>query len=58
MAFGGVSGEEVRTEGDLEAALERAATHTGPGPLMIEVHLDPLDVPEAFIRMSEGLRSM
>jgi len=56
-AFGGVSGEEVRTEGDLEAALERAATHNGPGPLMIEVHLDPLDVPEAFIRMSEGLRS-
>jgi indolepyruvate decarboxylase len=58
VAFGGVSGEDVRTEGDLEAALQRAATHTGPGPLVIEVHLDPLDVPEAFIRMSEGLRSM
>ncbi len=56
-AFGGVSGADVRTEGDLEAALERAETHTGPGPLIIEVHLDPLDVSEAFARMSEGLRS-
>jgi indolepyruvate decarboxylase len=56
-AFGGVAGEDVHTEGDLEAALERAETHTGPGPLLIEVHLDPLDVSEAFVRMSEGLRS-
>ena len=56
--FGGVCGEDVHTEGDLEAALDRAETHTGPGPLVIEVHLDPLDVPEAFVRMSEGLRSM
>ena len=56
--FGGVSGEDVHTEGNLEAALERAEAHTGPGPLVIEVHLDPLDVPEAFIRMGEGLRSM
>ena len=56
-AFGGEVGCEVRTEGDLEAALERADSHTGPGPLVIEVHLDPFDVPEAFMRMSEGLRS-
>jgi len=55
--FGGVAGCEVRTEGDLEEALQRAAGHAGPGPLMIEVHLDPLDVSEAFARMSEGLRS-
>jgi indolepyruvate decarboxylase len=47
-AFGGASGLEVRTEGDLEAALEQAEAHTGPGPLLIEVHLDPWDVPEAF----------
>jgi indolepyruvate decarboxylase len=56
-AFGGIAGEDVHTEGDLEAALERAAAHSGPGPLLIEVHLDPLDVPDAFERMSAGLRS-
>ena len=55
--FGGIAGCEVRTEGDLEDALERAASHTGPGPLVIEVHLDPMDVSEAFARMSAGLRS-
>jgi indolepyruvate decarboxylase len=55
--LGGVAGCEVRTEGDLEAALERADGHEGPGPLVIEVHLDPLDVSDAFARMSAGLRS-
>ena len=55
--FGGIAGCEVRTEADLEDALRRADGHAGPGPLMIEVHLDPLDVSEAFARMSEGLRS-
>ncbi len=33
-----------------------AETHTGPGPLIIEVHLDPPDQAEAFIWTSEGLR--
>jgi len=56
-AYGGVAGEDVHTEQELEAALERAEMHTGPGPLLIEIHLDPLDVSEAFARMSEGLRS-
>ncbi len=56
-AYGGVVGEDVHTETDLEAALERAESHTGPGPLLIEVHLDAMDVSEAFVRMSEGLRS-
>ncbi len=56
-AFGGVVGSDVHTEGDLEDALERAAAHTGPGPLVIEVHLDPWDVSEASAKMSEGLRS-
>lgn len=56
-AFGGVAGCEVRTEGELEEALQRAENHTGPGPLMIEVHLDPFDVSDAFARMSEGLRA-
>ena len=56
-AFGGACGEDVHTEADLEAALERAESHTGPGPLLIEVHLDAMDVSEAFMRMSEGLRT-
>jgi TPP-dependent 2-oxoacid decarboxylase len=55
-AFGGV-GLDVQTEGDLEAALDRAETHTGPGPLLIEVHVDPWDASEAFTLMSETLRS-
>ena len=54
-AFGGV-GLEVHTEGDLEEALGRAEAHTGPGPLLIEVHVDPWDASEAFILMSETLR--
>jgi len=55
-AFGG-TGLDVHTEGDLEAALAQADTHTGPGPLIIEVHVDPLDASEAFTLMSETLRS-
>ena len=55
-AFGG-AGLEVRTEGDLEEALARAESHAGPGPLLIEVHVDPWDASEAFILMSETLRS-
>lgn len=54
--FGG-SGLEVRTEGELEAALERADHYSGPGPLLIEVHIDPWDASEGFILMSEKLRS-
>lgn len=46
--FGGTPGLEVRTEGDLEAALAKAESHAGPGPLLIEVHLDAWDVPESF----------
>ncbi|MCH8258030.1 MAG: alpha-keto acid decarboxylase family protein [Proteobacteria bacterium] len=55
-AFGG-TGLDVHTEGDLEVALEQAQAHTGPGPLLIEVHVDPWDASEAFILMSETLRS-
>jgi indolepyruvate decarboxylase len=55
-AFGG-AGMEVRTEDELEAALTLAETHTGPGPLLIEVHIDPWDASEAFTLMSETLRS-
>jgi len=47
-AFGGAPGLEVRTEDDLETALAQAEAHTGPGPILIEVHLDAWDVPEAF----------
>ena len=55
-AFGG-TGLEVHTEGDLEAALTQAERHSGPGPLIIEVHVDPWDASEAFTLMSETLRS-
>ncbi|MCH8227330.1 MAG: alpha-keto acid decarboxylase family protein [Proteobacteria bacterium] len=55
-AFGG-TGLDVHTEGDLEVALEQAQAHTGPGPLLIEVHVDPWDASEAFTLMSETLRS-
>lgn len=54
--FGGVAGIEVFSEGDLETALEQADRHNGPGPLLIEVHLDPYDVSDAFKLLSEKLR--
>ena len=57
VAYGGTKGEDVHTEGDLEKALDRAAQHTGPGPLVVEVHIDPWDAPMAFRLMSEALRS-
>jgi indolepyruvate decarboxylase len=47
--FGEAPGLQVRTEGDLEAALAQADVHTGPGPLLIEIFLDAWDVPEAFM---------
>ena len=55
-AFGG-TGLDVHTEGDLEKALAQAEVHSGPGPLIIEVHVDPWDASEAFTLMSETLRS-
>ncbi len=55
-AFGG-TGMEVHTEGDLEDALSQASGHKGPGPMIIEVHVDPWDASEAFTLMSETLRS-
>ncbi|MCB1704111.1 MAG: alpha-keto acid decarboxylase family protein [Halioglobus sp.] len=39
---------QVRTEGDLEHALAAAGEHSGPGPLIIEVHLDARDVSDLF----------
>lgn len=54
-AFGG-QGVDVHTEGELEEALQLAETYQGPGPLVIEVHVDPWDASEAFTLMSETLR--
>ncbi len=54
--FDGVRGSEVFTEDDLETALQRADRHKGPGPLLIEVHIDPYDVSYAFKMLSEKLR--
>ncbi|MCC7413106.1 MAG: alpha-keto acid decarboxylase family protein [Gammaproteobacteria bacterium] len=55
--FGAARGLEVRTEGDLEQALAQAAAHGGPGPLLVEIHLDPFDASEVFKLMSARLRS-
>ena len=54
--FDGVTGSEVFTEDDLETALERADNHKGPGPLLIEIHIDAYDVSYAFKMLSENLR--
>jgi len=56
-AFGGGEGIDVHTEEEMETAMDRAAAWTGPGPLLVEVHVDPLDASEAFRLMSEVLRS-
>ncbi len=56
-AFGGGEGIDVHTEDELEAALIKAGSYHGPGPLLIEVHVDPYDASEAFRLMSEVLRS-
>lgn len=56
-AFGGGEGIDVHTEDELEKAMEKAANWQGPGPLLVEVHVDPLDASEAFKLMSEVLRS-
>lgn len=56
-AFGGGTGIEVYTEGDLESALEQAALFKGPGPMLIEVHIDTWDTSEALRLICEVLRS-
>ena len=55
-AFGGGLGVEVRTEGELESALDRAANNRD-SLMLIEVHLDPYDVSEGFSSMCEAFRS-
>ena len=54
--FGGGWGAEVRTEGDLERALERAKAE--PERLaLIEVHLDPLDSSAALKRLGQAMKA-
>ena len=55
--FGGGSGVEVRTEGELEAALERAIDSQTSGLLLIEVHLDSFDVSEGFRSLCAAFQS-
>ena len=57
QAFGSGEGIDVHTEDELESAMQKAAGWKGPGPLLVEVHVDPLDASEAFKLMSEVLRS-
>ena len=47
----------MQTGDEREKAMEKAANWQGPGPLLVEVHVDPLDASEAFKLMSEVLRS-
>ena len=55
--FGGGTGIEVRTEGELESALEKAIAGANSELLLIEVHLDPYDVSEGFQAMCQAFRS-
>ena len=56
-AFGGGTGIEVRTEGQLELALEQASHEQRSDLLLIEVHLGPFDVSEGFRALCEAFRS-
>lgn len=56
-AFGGGMGIEVRTEGELESALEKAHDMHDTELLLIEVHLDPFDVSEGFRSLCSAFRS-
>jgi indolepyruvate decarboxylase len=51
--FGGGLGLDVRTEGELEAALEQAAT--ADGLVFIEVHTGRLDCPESLRRAGRAM---
>ncbi|KAL3903687.1 MAG: hypothetical protein SGARI_005262 [Bacillariaceae sp.] len=56
-AFGGpksMNGAEVETEGELEEALKRF--QPGCGPLVINLHLDKLDVASFNSKMSEAMK--
>lgn len=55
--FGGGTGIEVRTEGELEVALENAVNSERSELLLIEVHLDPYDVSDGFQAMCQAFRS-
>ena len=52
--FGGGWGVRVRTEGELETALDKALAFTG-GPALIEVMLDQLDVSDQLKRLGAEL---
>ena len=51
--FGGGLGLDVRTEGELETALEQAAT--ADGLVFIEVHTGRLDCPESLRRAGKAM---
>ena len=51
--FGGGLGLDVRTEGELEAALAAAAS--APGLVFIEIHTGRLDCPESLLRAGQSM---
>lgn len=55
-AFGSGRGIEVRTEGELEEAIAVADVWNEPGPLLIEVHLHPMDASDCFKILAATLR--
>jgi TPP-dependent 2-oxoacid decarboxylase len=54
--FGGGLGLDVRTEGELEDALEQAAT--ADGLVFIEIHTERMDCPEALLRAGRSMAAM
>ncbi len=56
QTFGGGSGLEVHTEGELEEALKEAEKADRNQLLLIEVHIDAYDVSEGFNAMCTAIR--
>ncbi len=54
-AFGGTS-LEVRTCGEFDSALEHADAYREPAPLLVEIHLDPMDASDVFKRLAATLK--
>ncbi len=54
--FGGGIGIEVRTEGELEMALEQASASAGDKLVLIEVHIDAYDVSDGFRTLCAAFR--
>jgi len=52
--FGGGTGYDIRTEGEFDAALNKAWSAKG-GPSILQVHIDPQDASRSLRRMAERM---